>query len=57
MAVEFEIDGQQFIAFNGGPQFKFSEAISFQIHCKTQEEIDYCWSKLTEGGRRVSAAG
>ena len=51
MAVEFEINGQPFLALNGGPQFKFSEAISFQIHCKTQEEIDYFWSKLTPGGQ------
>jgi predicted 3-demethylubiquinone-9 3-methyltransferase (glyoxalase superfamily) len=51
MAVEFEIDGQKFVALNGGPQFKFDEAISFQIHCKTQEEIDYYWSRLTEGGK------
>jgi predicted 3-demethylubiquinone-9 3-methyltransferase (glyoxalase superfamily) len=50
MAVEFEIDGQKFVGLNGGPQFKFTEAISFQIHCKTQEEIDYYWSRLTEGG-------
>lgn len=51
MAVEFEINGQPFLALNGGPQFKFDEAVSFQVHCKTQEEIDYFWSKLTEGGR------
>ncbi len=50
MSVEFEIDGQTFVALNGGPQFRFSEAISFQIHCETQEEIDYFWSKLTAGG-------
>lgn len=50
MVVEFELDGQRFTALNGGPQFKFSEAISFQIYCKDQEEIDYYWSKLTAGG-------
>jgi predicted 3-demethylubiquinone-9 3-methyltransferase (glyoxalase superfamily) len=51
MAVEFEIEGQKFVGLNGGPQFKFSEAISFQIHCKSQEEIDFYWSRLTEGGK------
>ncbi len=50
MVVEFEIDGQSFVALNGGPQFKFDEAISFQIHCESQDEIDYYWSKLSEGG-------
>jgi predicted 3-demethylubiquinone-9 3-methyltransferase (glyoxalase superfamily) len=50
MTVEFEIDGQKFVALNGGPHFKFNEAVSFQVHCETQEEIDYYWSKLTEGG-------
>lgn len=51
MTVEFELEGQKFVALNGGPQFKFDEAISFQIHCETQEEIDYYWNKLTEGGQ------
>lgn len=51
MTVEFEIDGQNFTALNGGPHFKFTEAVSFQIHCETQEEIDYFWSKLSEGGQ------
>ena len=50
MTVEFEIAGRKFVAINGGPSFKFDEAISFQIHCDTQEEIDYFWSKLSEGG-------
>ncbi len=50
MTVEFEIDGQAFIGLNGGPMFKFSEAISFQVHCETQEEVDYYWEKLSEGG-------
>jgi predicted 3-demethylubiquinone-9 3-methyltransferase (glyoxalase superfamily) len=50
MAVEFELDGQKFAALNGGPHFKFDEAISFQINCETQEEVDYFWKKLSEGG-------
>ena len=50
MVAAFEIDGQPFVALNGGPQFKFSEAISFQVPCKSQDEIDYYWSKLGEGG-------
>jgi predicted 3-demethylubiquinone-9 3-methyltransferase (glyoxalase superfamily) len=50
MTVEFELDGQTFTALNGGPEFKFSEAVSFQIHCKTQEDIDYFWERLTPGG-------
>jgi predicted 3-demethylubiquinone-9 3-methyltransferase (glyoxalase superfamily) len=51
MVAEFEVDGQKFTALNGGPQFKFSEAISFQVSCDTQEEIDHFWDKLTEGGQ------
>ena len=50
MTVEFELEGQSFTALNGGPLFKFNEAVSFQVDCKTQEEIDYYWEKLTEGG-------
>src|SRR5262247_3405875 len=50
MTVEFEIEGQEFLALNGGPHFKFNEAVSFQIHCETQAEIDHFWSKLAEGG-------
>jgi predicted 3-demethylubiquinone-9 3-methyltransferase (glyoxalase superfamily) len=50
LTVLFEIDGQRFLALNGGPQYKFSEAISFQIHCATQEDVDYYWTRLTEGG-------
>jgi predicted 3-demethylubiquinone-9 3-methyltransferase (glyoxalase superfamily) len=50
MTVEFELDGQAFVALNGGPHFKFSEAISFQVQCETQEEIDYFWERLTQGG-------
>ena len=53
MAVEFEIEGQKFVGLNGGPQFKFDEAISFQIACDSQAEIDHFWSKLTEGGKEV----
>src|SRR5436309_11564346 len=50
MAVEFEINGQTFTALNGGPVFKFNEAISFQVNCKTQAEIGYYWEKLSKGG-------
>jgi len=50
MTVEFEIEGQRFVALNGGPLFKFNEAVSFQVHCETQEEIDDYWGKLTEHG-------
>ncbi len=50
MAVEFEINGQKFVGVNGGPQFTFDEAISFQIHCAEQSEVDYYWSRLSEGG-------
>jgi predicted 3-demethylubiquinone-9 3-methyltransferase (glyoxalase superfamily) len=54
MTVAFELDGQDFVALNGGPRFKFNEAISFVINCETQEEIDYYWEKLTtEGGEEV----
>jgi predicted 3-demethylubiquinone-9 3-methyltransferase (glyoxalase superfamily) len=50
MTVTFELDGQRFVALNGGPQFSFSEAISFQVDCKTQAEVDEYWRKLAEGG-------
>jgi predicted 3-demethylubiquinone-9 3-methyltransferase (glyoxalase superfamily) len=50
MTVEFELDGQHFVGINGGPQFTFDEAISFQITCKDQDEVDYYWEKLTSGG-------
>jgi predicted 3-demethylubiquinone-9 3-methyltransferase (glyoxalase superfamily) len=50
MTVVFELDGQRFTALNGGPQFKFTEAISFSVPCKTQEEVDTFWEKLSEGG-------
>lgn len=51
MVVEFEIEGQTFTALNGGPQFKFNEALSFQVMCESQDEIDYFWSRLSEGGK------
>ena len=51
MVVEFEIEGQTFTALNGGPQFKFDEAVSFQVMCDTQAEIDYFWSKLSQDGQ------
>jgi predicted 3-demethylubiquinone-9 3-methyltransferase (glyoxalase superfamily) len=50
MTIAFELDGQQFTALNGGPAFKFNEAVSLQVFCETQEEVDYYWKKLTEGG-------
>jgi predicted 3-demethylubiquinone-9 3-methyltransferase (glyoxalase superfamily) len=50
MTVEFELDGQPFVGINGGPEFKFDEAVSFQITCETQDDVDYYWEKLTEGG-------
>jgi predicted 3-demethylubiquinone-9 3-methyltransferase (glyoxalase superfamily) len=50
MTIEFELNGQPFTGLNGGPIFKFNEAVSFQIMCKTQEEVDHYWNKLTAGG-------
>ena len=50
MTVEFELDGQRFMALNGGPEFKFNEAVSLVIHCQTQDEIDYFWERLGKGG-------
>ncbi len=50
MTVTFELNGQKFVALNGGPEFKFNEAISFQVDCETQDEVDAYWSKLSEGG-------
>jgi predicted 3-demethylubiquinone-9 3-methyltransferase (glyoxalase superfamily) len=50
LTVEIEIEGQKFVALNGGPVFKFNEAISFQVRCETQREIDYYWENLSEGG-------
>ena len=51
MIVTFELDGQTFTALNGGPEFTFDEAISFEVSCETQEEVDAYWSKLSEGGQ------
>jgi predicted 3-demethylubiquinone-9 3-methyltransferase (glyoxalase superfamily) len=53
MTVVFELDGQEFIALNGGPMFKFTEAISFVVNCETQAEVDHYWDKLTAGGQEV----
>ena len=50
MTIAFELDGQPYTALNGGPYFKFTEAISFQVNCQTQEEVDYYWEKLSQGG-------
>jgi predicted 3-demethylubiquinone-9 3-methyltransferase (glyoxalase superfamily) len=50
MTVEFELDGQRFVGINGGPDFKFDEAVSLEIKCETQEEIDYFWERLSDGG-------
>jgi predicted 3-demethylubiquinone-9 3-methyltransferase (glyoxalase superfamily) len=50
LAVEFELNGQKFVGINGGPEFKFNEAISFQVYCKDQDEVDYYWNKFTEEG-------
>ena len=57
MTVSFELDGQRFIALNAGPQFKFTEAISFSINCETQEEVDRYWAKLTAGGGKEGPCG
>lgn len=54
MTVAFELDGQSFTALNGGPVFKFNEAISFQINCETQDEVDYYWEKLTQDGAEAA---
>ena len=53
MTVEFQLDGQKFVALNGGPQFKFTEAISFVVNCQTQEEVDEYWKNLSVGGQEV----
>jgi predicted 3-demethylubiquinone-9 3-methyltransferase (glyoxalase superfamily) len=52
MTVSFELDGQEFVALNGGPQFTFSEAVSFQVSCESQDEVDAYWSTLSEGGEQ-----
>jgi predicted 3-demethylubiquinone-9 3-methyltransferase (glyoxalase superfamily) len=51
MVVEFDLSGQKFVALNGGPHFKFNEAVSFQVYCETQAEVDHFWSRLTEQGK------
>jgi len=53
MTVEFRLAGQDFVALNGAPHFKFTEAVSFVVHCKTQREVDYFWEKLSAGGKEV----
>ena len=53
MTVEWELDGERFIGINGGSQFKFDEAVSFMISCEDQDEVDYFWEKLTEGGEEI----
>ena len=50
VTLTFQLDGQEFMAINAGPQFKFTEAVSFYVHCETQEKVDFLWEKLTEGG-------
>ena len=57
MVVDFELEGQRFSALNGGPQFKFNESVSFVVHCDSQEEVDYFWSKLTANGGEESMCG
>lgn len=54
LTVSFELDGQQFTALNGGPGHSFTDAVSFVVRCESQDEIDYYWSKLTEGGSEVA---
>lgn len=54
LTVSFELDGQEFVALNGGPEFTFDEAVSFQVHCETQDEVDEYWRRLTEGGEEVT---
>jgi predicted 3-demethylubiquinone-9 3-methyltransferase (glyoxalase superfamily) len=57
MTIEFELDGQKFVAINGGPHFKFTEAVSFVIECENQEKVDYFWEKLSAGGGQESQCG
>jgi predicted 3-demethylubiquinone-9 3-methyltransferase (glyoxalase superfamily) len=52
MTVDFELDGQEFVALNGGPQYRFTEAVSFVVNCETQDEVDEFWEKLSEGGEQ-----
>ena len=53
MTIEFQLEGQEFVALNGGPEFKFTEAVSFVVNCKTQAEVDKFWKKLSAGGKEV----
>ena len=57
MTANFELDGQEFVALNGGPQFTFTEAVSFVVHCDSQQEVDYYWDTLTSDGGRPSQCG
>jgi predicted 3-demethylubiquinone-9 3-methyltransferase (glyoxalase superfamily) len=57
MVVEFELDGHRFVGINGGPEFKFDEAVSFQVNCDDQEEIDYYWDRLTADGGKEGVCG
>src|SRR6266550_3031297 len=57
MTVEFQLEGQKFVAINGGPHFKFTEAVSFVVNCESQEEVDYFWEKLTADGGAESQCG
>jgi predicted 3-demethylubiquinone-9 3-methyltransferase (glyoxalase superfamily) len=57
LTIEFKIEGQKFVALNGGPDFKFNESVSFVINCETQKEVDYFWEKLTADGGQESACG
>jgi predicted 3-demethylubiquinone-9 3-methyltransferase (glyoxalase superfamily) len=57
LTIEFEIEGQKFVALNGGPQFQFNESVSFVVNCETQKEVDYYWEKLIGGGGQESACG
>jgi predicted 3-demethylubiquinone-9 3-methyltransferase (glyoxalase superfamily) len=57
LVVDFQLDGQEFSALNGGPNFKFTEAISLVVHCETQEEVDYFWEKLSADGGEIVECG
>ena len=57
LTIEFEIDGQKFVALNGGPQFQFNESVSFVVNCANQKEVNYYWEQLTAGGGQESACG
>ena len=53
MTVEFELDGQEFVALNGGPQYTFSPAVSFVVNCETQQDVDHYWTRLSAGGKEI----